>query len=69
MLQLHRSPAGTSPSHGLVIGAFVETSSWERTENGYRLTVGIPANTTAEILLPDGTGRTVGAGQHRYEWK
>jgi hypothetical protein len=31
--------------------------------------VGIPANTTAEILLPDGTGRTVGAGQHRYEWK
>lgn len=45
------------------------TTSWERTENGYRLTVGIPANTTAEILLPDGTGRTVGAGQHRYEWK
>lgn len=31
------------------------TTSWERTENGYRLTVGIPANTTAEILLPDGT--------------
>lgn len=45
------------------------TTSWERTENGYRLTVGIPANTTAEILLPDGTCRTVGAGQHRYEWK
>lgn len=71
MLQLHRSPAGTSPSHGLVIGGICGnvTTSWERTENGYRLTVGIPANTTAEILLPDGTGRTVGAGQHRYEWK
>ena len=59
----------TMPSRNTPVFTTGVTTSWERTENGYRLTVGIPANTTAEILLPDGTGRTVGAGQHRYEWK
>lgn len=37
-------------------------SGWEQTEQGYRFTIRIPANTTAEIHLPNGTCRHVTAG-------
>ena len=41
-------------------------SSWKRTDNGVEFTVTIPANTTAEIILPDGRTETVGAGKYEY---
>ena len=39
-------------------------SGWERTEEGIEYRIAIPANCTAEILLPDGTSRTVTAGSY-----
>ena len=37
---------------------------WERTENGeYEVSVSIPANTTAKLLLPDGTEEILEAGE------
>ena len=44
-------------------------TDWAETETGYRLAVTIPANTTAEVILPDGSRRTAEAGTHQYEWK
>lgn len=38
------------------------TSAWERADDSVRYTVTVPANTTADIQLPGGTRRTVGAG-------
>lgn len=42
---------------------------WVQTETGYRLTITIPANTTAEVVLPDGSHRTAEAGEYRYQWE
>lgn len=44
------------------------SSSWTETETGYRLEVTVPANTTAEIHLPDGNSYHVEAGRHGYEF-
>ena len=44
-------------------------SGWEKTEDGYRLNVTVPCNTTARILLPDGTTHTVSAGRYSFSWK
>ena len=41
-------------------------SRWEKTEQGVKYTVEIPANCTAEICLPDGRTETVTAGVHEY---
>lgn len=46
----------------------IVSSGWKKSETGYTLDVEIPANTAADIYLPDGTHRRVGAGQHHYEW-
>ena len=43
------------------------SSRWERTEKGVRYTVDIPANCTAEIILPDGRQEQVEAGEYVYE--
>ena len=43
---------------------FVE-SDWEKTESGIEFTISIPANTTAEVVLPNGDRRILGAGQHK----
>lgn len=43
------------------------TSRWERTDAGTRFTFSIPANTSAEIYLPDGRVERVGAGRYTYE--
>lgn len=40
---------------------------WERTETGLRVEAEIPANTTAEVILPDGRFLQVGAGKHSYD--
>jgi alpha-L-rhamnosidase len=39
---------------------------WEKKDNTTTYTITIPANTTADIQLPDGTKQTVGAGEYRY---
>ena len=42
-------------------------SAWERTGNGYVLTVYIPGNTTADIVLPNGAVKRVSEGTHSLE--
>ncbi|MCK9320023.1 alpha-L-rhamnosidase C-terminal domain-containing protein, partial [Methanoculleus sp.] len=39
---------------------------WEKKDNTTTYTITIPANTTADIQLPDGTKKIVGAGEYRY---
>lgn len=39
---------------------------WERTEDGIRFTLTVPAGCTAEVTLPDGEHTTVGAGEHTF---
>ncbi len=39
---------------------------WKRTARQFDITAEIPANTTAEIMLPDGTSQTVGSGKWNY---
>ena len=41
-------------------------SGWEKTETGWRYEIVIPPNCTAEILLPDGTKKTVGCGKYIF---
>lgn len=41
-------------------------SGWEKTKHGWKYNVFVPANTAAEIVLPDGTRRTVGAGKYTF---
>ncbi|MBR6321544.1 MAG: family 78 glycoside hydrolase catalytic domain [Lachnospiraceae bacterium] len=42
-------------------------SRWERSGEAYRLSVTVPANTEAEVVLPDGRTQTVEAGEHSFE--
>lgn len=42
-------------------------SGWERMEGGYCLTVSVPCNSAAQVVLPDGSSREVQAGVHRFE--
>ena len=44
-------------------------SSWEKLGCNYTFIIQIPGNTTATIVLPDGTSRTVTAGIHRFDLK
>lgn len=39
---------------------------WTKTENGYRYAISVPSNTTARVILPDGTDKTVGAGEYKF---
>ena len=39
---------------------------WEKTDNGYRYKVSVPVNTEARIILPDGTDKTVCAGEYVF---
>jgi len=39
-------------------------SAWEKTERGMKYRITIPANTTAEVILPGGESKTLTAGQH-----
>jgi alpha-L-rhamnosidase len=41
-------------------------SLWRITENAFELTVHVPGNCTAEVVLPDGTGGQVDAGEHHF---
>ena len=42
------------------------SSGWERVENGWKYVISVPANTSAEIVLPDGRKKTVGAGVYTF---
>lgn len=44
-------------------------SKWEKTEAGLRFTIVLPANTFADIILPDGGHHKAGCGKHTYEMK
>ncbi len=39
---------------------------WQKTEKGYTYAVTIPSNCTADVVLPDGAARTVGAGDYTF---
>jgi alpha-L-rhamnosidase len=39
--------------------------SWQVDDTGFHLTTALPANTTAQATLPDGTQRQLAAGQHK----
>ena len=43
------------------------SSSWKKTDNGYSLTINVPANCTAEVILPDGKTYVQEAGMKTYE--
>lgn len=42
-------------------------SEWEREDEHFRLNVTIPCNTTAEIILPDGTRHLRGSGSYQFQ--
>lgn len=54
-----------SASHLSLYG--LVTSGWSKRAGGTVFRVEIPANTTAEIRLPDGTRHSAGAGTHQFE--
>lgn len=39
---------------------------WTKADGAFTLQVAVPANTTAQIVLPDGSCRTVGSGRYSY---
>lgn len=41
-------------------------SAWRITEEAFELTVHVPGNCSAEVLLPDGSGGPVDAGEHHF---
>lgn len=45
----------------------VVTSGWKKTKKGCKFKITVPANTAAEIRLPDGRTETVHAGRYTYE--
>ncbi|WP_394525576.1 family 78 glycoside hydrolase catalytic domain [Paenarthrobacter nicotinovorans] len=54
-----------SASYGSIYGTV--RSSWTLGPTGGSLSVEVPANTVAEVRLPDGTRHRAKAGSHRYE--
>ncbi len=40
------------------------SAAWELDGGGFRLRVEVPVSTTCEVLLPDGSARTLGSGAH-----
>ena len=43
------------------------SSGWDKTESGWKYTISIPANTTAEIIFPKGKREVVGAGSYQFQ--
>ena len=62
-------PGGHFPHAGLSYDSVYGTveSRWERRDGKTVYTVTIPANCTAQISLPSGTTKAVGAGAHTFE--
>ena len=42
-------------------------SGWRKEEGKYHFKINIPSNCEADIQLPDGTSKTVGAGGYEFE--
>ena len=45
------------------------SSGWERGDGGIIFSVSIPCNCQAEVVLPDGSHKTLHAGEYRFETK
>jgi len=43
--------------------------AWQKTNDGYTFVLDVPANTTAQFILPDGREQLLSAGQYRFEMK
>lgn len=41
-------------------------SGWKKQEDKYSFEIEIPANTTADIILPNGTKQTITAGKYTF---
>lgn len=39
---------------------------WKRSGEGWQFVITVPANCTADVMLPDGTAHNVGAGRYEY---
>lgn len=63
-------PGGTlTAAEGSTMTAYGEVAScWEKEDGRIRCRITIPANTTAEVVLPDGTREMIAAGQHVYDY-
>ncbi|MGN0424048.1 MAG: family 78 glycoside hydrolase catalytic domain [Acetatifactor sp.] len=44
-------------------------SGWEKNGDSYTLTVRIPCNTTAELIIPGGEHRVLSTGLHQFTWE
>ena len=44
----------------------VVSCGWEKSDGEYRFTVTVPANTTAEVVLPGGKAQTVESGEYEF---
>ena len=44
------------------------TSEWEKTGNGFNYACTVPANTTAQLILPDGSTHHLGSGSYQFKW-
>lgn len=42
-------------------------SGWKKSKGGIQLTVRIPANTTAKVLLPDGSNQIITSGDYQFD--
>lgn len=40
--------------------------SWSRAEDAFQLDATVPVGVTAEVILPDGSTRSIGSGEHRF---
>lgn len=58
---------GVEASHRSPYGQIC--SSWRRTADGIVWSVTVPANTQAEIYLPDGNAKTIGSGNYTFKVK
>ena len=60
---LHTVSASVDSPYGVISSAW----KWDEKYEKFELKVTIPANTTAEIVLPNGEKREVGSGTFNYE--
>ena len=61
-------PGGTfTHAETKYLSAFGPVScGWQKTEKGWKYAVSVPANTTAELILPDGRKETLSAGEYTF---
>jgi alpha-L-rhamnosidase len=67
-ISIKPKPGGTlTHAKAKVLTAYGEIiSGWEKEDNVIKYTFTVPANVTANLILPDGTENTLSAGSHYY---